>query len=274
MKKISIITINLNNKNGLLKTIKSVVGQSCKDREYIIIDGGSTDGSLEVIKEYADRIDYWISEPDKGIYNAMNKGILKAGGEYLNFLNSGDCYHDSSVLEKVIKMAEADIVLGRDCREGYGKKAHGFNKENISLMDLWKEPINHQSAFIHKKLFEKYTYDESYKIFADQKFFINVLIRENCSFQNIEMIVVDYDLNGLSAKSSTLLNEERESIFHELLPERVYVDYNIFLHIYKMGNPIWNYIPALNETYRFRMFICWLISSYVKIRNYFNAKKK
>ena len=85
-RKFSIITINYNNKEGLRKTIESVVGQSFRDFEYIIIDGGSTDGSIEVIKEYAGKVDYWVSEPDKGIYHAMNKGVLQAHGEYLNFM--------------------------------------------------------------------------------------------------------------------------------------------------------------------------------------------
>lgn len=87
--KYSIITINYNNADGLRRTIESVVNQTYKDIEYIIIDGGSTDGSVDVIKEYGSQIDYWVSEPDKGIYNAMNKGILQAHGEYLNFMNSG-----------------------------------------------------------------------------------------------------------------------------------------------------------------------------------------
>ena len=87
--KYSIITINYNNRDGLEMTINSVLGQSYQDLEYIIIDGGSTDGSVEVIKKYESRIDYWVSEPDKGVYNAMNKGIGKASGDYLNFMNSG-----------------------------------------------------------------------------------------------------------------------------------------------------------------------------------------
>ena len=90
--KFSIITINYNNVEGLRNTIKSVVNQTYTDYEFIIIDGGSTDGSVEVIKEYANIITYWVSEPDKGIYNAMNKGIEVANGEYLNFMNSGDCF--------------------------------------------------------------------------------------------------------------------------------------------------------------------------------------
>ena len=104
--KLSVITINYNNRDGLRKTIESVVNQTCRDFEYIIIDGGSTDGSVDVIKQYADRIDYWVSEPDKGIYHAMNKGIAVAHGEYLNFMNSGDCFYESTVVENVLQLKD------------------------------------------------------------------------------------------------------------------------------------------------------------------------
>ena len=109
--KLSIITINLNNAAGLRKTIESVVNQTFTDYEYLIIDGGSTDGSVEVIKEFADKITYWVSEPDKGIYNAMNKGILKARGEYLQFLNSGDWLVDNEVLFRVFSLNHFEDIL-------------------------------------------------------------------------------------------------------------------------------------------------------------------
>ena len=97
--KYSIITVNYNNKEGLRKTIESVISQTFRDFEYIVIDGGSSDGSAELLKEYSDKITYWVSEPDKGIYNGMNKGIAKATGDYLNFMNSGDCFYDQQVLK-------------------------------------------------------------------------------------------------------------------------------------------------------------------------------
>ena len=111
--KYSIITVNFNNKEGLRKTIESVIHQSFCDFEYIVIDGGSTDGSMDIIKEYESHINYWVSEPDKGIYNAMNKGILKAQGDYINFMNSGDCLYDNNVLNNTLPYLTADIVYGR-----------------------------------------------------------------------------------------------------------------------------------------------------------------
>lgn len=101
MKIISIITINYNNKVGLKKTIESVIQQDFNSFEFIVIDGGSTDGSYDVIQEYRNYIDYWVSEPDKGIYNAMNKGITIARGEYCNFMNSGDFFYDKNVLSSI-----------------------------------------------------------------------------------------------------------------------------------------------------------------------------
>lgn len=99
--KVSIITVNFNNAVGLERTIESVVRQPKELYEYIIIDGGSTDGSVEIIKKYEQYVTYWTSEKDNGIYDAMNKGIKEASGDFCNFLNSGDCYHDARVLSNL-----------------------------------------------------------------------------------------------------------------------------------------------------------------------------
>lgn len=116
--KLSIITINLNNLEGLKKTFESVFNQTFTDYEWIVIDGGSTDGSREFIEAHQDSFSYWSSEPDRGIYNAMNKGILQANGEYLSFLNSGDYYADSETLANVFcTNHEADILFGYMIRE-------------------------------------------------------------------------------------------------------------------------------------------------------------
>ena len=109
---LSIITINLNNREGLRKTIESVVNQTFQDFEFIVIDGASTDGSVEVIQDYP-RINYWISEPDTGIYNAMNKGIAKATGEYCLFLNSGDTLFQINTLTGILQSnPKGDIIFG------------------------------------------------------------------------------------------------------------------------------------------------------------------
>ena len=153
--KYSIITINYNNRDGLRRTIESVVNQTFRDFEYIIIDGGSTDGSVEVIKKYADRIDYWVSEPDKGIYNAMNKGILQAHGEYLNFMNSGDCFYDEECLYKVsTSNLKADIIVGRDyhCNPQTGGEFRTIFPRRLSMFTFCKSYLPHQSTFFSKDL--------------------------------------------------------------------------------------------------------------------------
>ena len=123
--KFSIITINYNNKEGLEKTIQSVLGQTFHDYQFIIIDGGSTDGSLDIIKQNADHIDYWVSEPDGGRYPAMNKGIKQAKGDFLNFMNSGDTFHSPTVLEDIAKMnLTEDIITGGFYDQGEGYQTH------------------------------------------------------------------------------------------------------------------------------------------------------
>ena len=109
--KLSIITVNFNNVEGLRKTAESIVSQTFQDFEWIVIDGGSTDGSKELIEQYSDRIAYWCSEKDSGIYNAMNKGVRYAKGEYINFMNSGDCFADSSVLSDVSERLLDNVIL-------------------------------------------------------------------------------------------------------------------------------------------------------------------
>ena len=111
--KYSIITVNLNNARGLEDTIQSVVNQTCRDYEFLIIDGGSSDNSTSIIEHYKNQIDYWISEPDNGIFNAMNKGIIASKGDYLIFMNSGDCFYNEKVLEESLQYLGPDFVIGQ-----------------------------------------------------------------------------------------------------------------------------------------------------------------
>ena len=219
--KLSIITINYNNREGLRKTIESVVNQTCQDFEYIVIDGGSTDGSAEVIKEYSDKIDYWVSEPDKGIYNAMNKGIKKALGEYCIFMNSGDYFYSPDTIETVFsKQVTTDIICGNT----HTNKLK-VPPQEITLDYLFNNSICHQCAFIRTSLMKKYEYDENYKIVADRKFFIQALILDNCSYQAVNVDVVNYDINGFSATNPVLSRLEYDKVLEELIPQRIRLDY-------------------------------------------------
>ena len=219
----SIITINYNNKEGLEHTIQSVIVQTFKDFEYIIIDGDSTDGSIDVIKRYADHINYWVSEKDKGVYNAMNKGIAKAKGDYMVFMNSGDCFHSADVLD-AFKDVQEDIVCG-NVFKGDSTIPSGHHKSTISLVDLMRGSLPHQAMFIKRELMKKHPYDESYKILSDWKFCIQALVFDNCTFRNSDVIVADYDTSGISTNSNGLLAKERKFILQEMFPPRVIKDY-------------------------------------------------
>ena len=136
----SIITINFNNKDGLRRTINSVLCQTCTDYEFIIIDGGSTDGSVEVIKENERKITYWVSEKDKGVYHAMNKGVAQAHGDYCVFMNSGDCFHSPDALSSVLTYQE-DIICGQ-----VSTFPSGHHKSIITLVDLLRSSLPHQEG--------------------------------------------------------------------------------------------------------------------------------
>lgn len=222
----SIITINYNNKEGLRRTIESVVSQTCRDYEYIIIDGGSTDGSADVIAEYADRITYWVSEKDDGIYNAMNKGIRQAHGQYVNFMNSGDAFYDDSVLERIgKKLHDEDIMVG----EVYDSQSHAQlslpPEGDVSMYHLYSCAIPHQGAFVRLNLQQKYPFDEHLRIASDWAFFLRTIIFDHCSIKFVSEPVALYDTTGVSSVNSILMRKEKEEILRLMLPERVLIDY-------------------------------------------------
>lgn len=230
--KISIITINFNNKNGIEKTISSVVAQTYKDIQYIIIDGDSTDGSVEVIKKYHEDIDYWISEPDKGIYDAMNKGILKATGDYVLFLNSGDYLISSDIIDNISHELDSneDIVFG--LLKTYPSGIIGYTDIHLplTLLDFFKSsPIPHPASFIKRELFQKMNYDESLKIVADWSFFLQAVVFMGCSCKKIERIITVFEDNGISNRNVVCCNEERLKVLKELLPNAVFADYFKFV---------------------------------------------
>ena len=268
-KRLSIITINYNNRDGLRKTIESVVAQTTHDFEYIIIDGGSTDGSVDVIKEYADRIDYWVSEPDKGIYNAMNKGVAVAHGEYCQFLNSGDWLYNETVTQAFLNLTEyTDIILGNTAHiRGNDIHISRSVTDQISFFDLYKGGINHQSSYIKTSLCRKFPYDESYRICSDWKFFIETLIIHNCSFSTIDNVITYFDMEGISNTNLQLNSKERSAITNSFgLPHRIQCDYDIW------DKESYVIAKLLHPYDGFRKFICRqierLVYLYTKISRY------
>ena len=228
-KKLSIITINYNNRNGLRKTIESVVSQTFSDFEYVVIDGGSTDGSVEVIKEYADKIDYWVSERDKGIYNAMNKGAFAAHGEYLLFLNSGDALYEKDVLQKVFESRpEADVVCGNIVNDRGGSMEA---PEEVTMEFFLLGCLPHPSSFIKRFLFDIHPYDERFKIAGDWEFFMYHLIARDVTYQHTNVNVTLFDTTGISCSTSADQHdaELRKEAIARILPPRVAEDFSVFM---------------------------------------------
>lgn len=248
--RLSIITINYNNISGLRKTVDSVLAQTWRDFEWIIIDGGSTDGSKELIEEIASRpesqISYWCSEKDKGIYNAMNKGIAKANGEYLNFMNSGDCFHENTTLEQVFegKEYDADVLYGLaefQYKEGPQIKD---NPNPITLNHLYDSTIFHQSSFIRQELLNV-GYDENYKIVSDWEKWIVWLLDER-SFLHIDIVVSNLDAYGISNVSPDLNMKERMTVLSELFPKAVIKELEL-IHEVKQTNIYYPEIKPILE---------------------------
>lgn len=198
---LSIVTINYNNLGGLMATVSSVKNQTWQDFEYIVIDGGSDDGSKEYLESENQFLDIWVSEKDSGIYNAMNKGIKAAKGEYLLFLNSGDHLFNEKVLElNNGALKEKDLICFnlQMVRIGSSKIAKAPSK--LRFYDLYSTSLPHPATFIKRELFNTVgLYDESLRIVSDWKFFLLALFKFNCSYLKVEQTLATFYLDGISS---------------------------------------------------------------------------
>lgn len=233
--KYAVITINYNHCDGLRKTIDSVVAQRCRDYEFIVIDGGSTDGSREVIEQYAASITYWVSEPDGGVYHAMNKGIRAASAEYLIFMNSGDTFFSPDVLEQALPYMHGDIVQGV-------AKNHDMSQTPLCLVNIpnrtepFAPSLHHQSCFFRRTLFDIEPYDEHYRIVADWAFYIRQLVLHHASYSVMPVVVAVYEGGGISDRQKTLDFNERceviDTLCRQLKERGDYAQYEpVMLHL-------------------------------------------
>ena len=230
--KLSIITINYNNAAGLKKTLDSVAEQTYTDFEHIIVDGASTDGSVDEIIAYsqtpvANRHQItWISEPDTGIYNAMNKGIKIAKGEYLLMLNSGDYLINEHVISEVLPYLDGtDIVQGNLILNVHGKfMLHkGYAHSDLSFIEIQHGDFPHQSMFIKKSLHDMYGYyDESYRFIADTLFFLKSLGLGNATYKYIDKTIAFFEPGGVSVQYVSTRENERKRMFTDNLSDRLY----------------------------------------------------
>lgn len=206
--KITIITITFNEVQALKDTIENVIHQDYINKEFIIIDGGSQDESLELIKSNESSIKKYISEPDNGIYDAMNKGIDLATGDYIIFMNSGDLFYESTTISKVFSnMTNTDVIYGNTLWNFNGKKRL-IKASNLANL-RFELPFNHQSVFVKTSLMKTYKFNTAYKFIADFEFF-NKLYKAHSSFQYFDLPISECDGHGVSNISQNQSNIDKE----------------------------------------------------------------
>lgn len=218
--KLSIITINLNNKPGLEKTIQSVISQSCKHFEYIVIDGDSNDGSKEIVEKNKNFISKSVSEKDNGIYNAMNKGIKIATGEYLLFLNSGDILSGNDIIGNILPELHTNgIVYGDMIIETKGNRKKAESDNPLMFEEMIRGTLWHPVSFIKKELFEKFgLYNESYKIISDYEFFLRVIFVERIPVRHIPHYISIFNTDGIGSS-------EKHALLHAAEKKEVQLKY-------------------------------------------------
>lgn len=232
---LSIITINRNNAKGLEKTMQSVASQSCKDLEYIVIDGASTDKSVDVIKNLESECANlkWVSEPDNGIYNAMNKGLRMASGEYVQILNSGDELASTNVVERMLKALDEkdnpDILYGNMIKafaDGKRVRDCGFAGEVPTMYGFIHGTLNHDPVYIRRSLFDKFGYyREDLPITADWRWYVEAIPFGGVVPRYVDIDVTIFDMNGISETQIERREKERDEELQRILPIGVYKDY-------------------------------------------------
>jgi len=246
---------------GLKKTVASVASQTNQNFEYIIIDGGSTDGSAEYLKENENSFAYTCSEKDKGIYDAQNKGITKSTGKYLLFLNAGDTFHSNQVLEQFLKHAansNKGIIYGNSLIiSPSGAETLLTPPAKLDLNFWYRNTLNHQAVFMQKALFDKYgLYDLNFRICSDFEFFLKVFVKENTAFEYLPLTVCNYFEGGFSANPANYdkMLAEKEAVLKKHLSNKEYAQVRrtyvrslpfrkkVLAGIYKT--------PVLNEVFR------------------------
>lgn len=226
--RISIITINYNNIDGLKKTMASVLNQTYGNIDYIVVDGGSTDGSKAHIESYQINVANWVSEPDKGIYHAMNKGITYSTGAYVLFLNSGDVLCNPNVLNEFVNHSKfhGDIVYG-DYVFNHGEKQY---PDHLTPLFFMKTSLPHQSTLFKKSVFEKMGgYDETYKFCADRDFYLKCYLSGQFIFTRVPIALTLFDLSGVSNNIEYIATKQQED-------ERLFKEnFGVFYEDYKQN---------------------------------------
>ena len=235
---LSVITINRNNATGLEKTLCSVASQTFKEFEYIVVDGASSDRSVEVIKDHESDFAHlrWVSEPDKGIYNAMNKGLCMAIGDYVQILNSGDELASDDVVERMLKALDEksnpDILYGNMIKafaDGKKVRDRGFAGEAPTMFGFIRGTLNHDPVYIRRSLFDKFGYyREDLPITADWRWYVEAIPFGGVIPEYVDIDVTIFDMNGISETQIERREKERDEELRRILPIGVYQDYKTY----------------------------------------------
>lgn len=223
--KLSIITINYNNLDGLKKTFISVIGQTYQDFEWIICDGGSNDGSKDFVEKNQEKFSFWCSEPDGGIYQALNKSVHFAHGEYVCFMNSGDAFFANNTLQQVFSAEHnGDILYGDALFVEKNKKYINKYPANLTYSWLMVLTLNHQATFTRRRIFESINFDTKYKYLADRKFWMQCMLA-GYKFEYLSITISEYDYNGFSTQNQDKWDAEIIQINDELTPKIFQTDF-------------------------------------------------
>lgn len=250
--KVSVITVNFNHKIGLEHTLKSVKAQTCLDFEYIIIDGGSTDGSKEVIEDFHRHQSLpgfnYVSEPDKGIYDGMNKGIAMATGEYLLFMNSGDCFSSNQVLASFcsMRMHTADLIVGRQhyIRNGRKSVCRRTFAEEVNERFLISNTLPHQATFIKRELMQKVGgYRLDFRVVADWVFWYEAVVDHKAKVEDVDLFVADME----EEKTSGNVDKCRTEMARFLMEKKASLDIEDWKRIIEENNQAYMYRRAIKS---------------------------
>ena len=217
--KVSIITITYNNLDGLKKTRESIISQTYGDYEWIVIDGGSTDGTREFLQEHAEEMSYWCSEKDEGVYNAQNKGTSQASGDYCIYMNAGDTFYDKEVLEKVFSEVHEEDILYGDWAQVFpnGKKKYIEPGNSVDYAFFFVDNICHQAMFIKTSLLKESPYDETYRLYADWAKWTEFAYKGK-TFKYIHQRICYFMMDGMSAENEENNEKERKRVIEECYP--------------------------------------------------------
>lgn len=242
MEKISVVTIAYNCNAIIEDTIKSVIEQTYTNIEYIIIDGASTDGTVDVIRKYSDKINYFVSEPDKGIYDAMNKGLRAATGDWIIFMNAGDSFYNNTVIERLVPQIEKDTIIAHGDIMVVGKnfKYHTKPRPIEAMKD--RMAVKHQATFTKLSYHKTHPFDTSFRSSGDYDFFYKAYYKDNVKFQYIPLCVANFDNSGTSNANFKRSFREDRRIWGKENDYLFIIKQEITLAIWQFKRWIKNYI--------------------------------